>query len=175
MLAEHFRLPVRAIGYRIVMDYEQNNLGRRQLRRGGSRRRVLLLPGDARGARVGERDNRSGVIDEATFTARLKARSSYRLVRKSGPDNDGYERFSCPAVGGHPHVVCPLRPTSSRAVGKIPVLSAPLQPPKVCTQQAITIAPDVGRATARNSLSGPRNGPGSMRPAATRSRAGTAM
>ena len=73
-----------------------------------------------------------------------RTRSSYRLVRKSGPDNDGYERYSCPAVGGHPHVVCPLRPTSSAAVGKIPVLSAPLQPPKVYTQQAITIAPNVG-------------------------------
>ena len=90
-------------------------------------------------------DHRAGTIDEATFTAHIKARASYRLVRKSGPDNDGYERYSCPAVGGHPHVVCPLLwPTSSAAVGKIPVLSAPLQPPKVCTQQAITIAPDVG-------------------------------
>ena len=127
------------------MDYKQQDLGR-QANSGGA---VLVdgcfyCPAMPEALVSASGDHRSGVIDEATFTARLKARSSYRLVRKSGPDNDGYERYSCPAVGGHPHVVCPLRPTSSAAVGKIPVLSAPLQPPKVCTQQAITIAPDVG-------------------------------
>ena len=145
VLAEHFHLPVRAIGYRIVMDYKQQDLGR-QANSGGA---VLVdgcfyCPAMPEALVSASGDHRAGTIDEATFTARLKARSSYRLVRKSGPDNDGYERYSCPAVGGHPHVVCPLRPTSSAAVGKIPVLSAPLQPPKVCTQQAITIAPDVG-------------------------------
>ena len=144
-LPEHFHLPVRSLGYSLVMDYKQNDLGR-QANSGGA---VLVdgcfyCPAMPEALVSASGDNRSGVIDEATFTARFRARASYRLVRKSGPDNDGYERYSCPAVGGHPHVVCPLRPTSSAAVGKIPVLSAPLQPPKVCTQQAITIAPDVG-------------------------------
>ena len=147
VLAEHFHLPVRAIGYRIVMDYKRQDLGR-QANSGGA---VLVdgcfyCPAMPEALVSASGDHRAGTIDEATFTARLKARASYRLVRKSGPDADGYERYSCPAVGGHPHVVCPLRPTSSAAVGKIPVLSAPLQPPKVCTQQAITIAPDVGGA-----------------------------
>jgi len=144
-LPEHFHLPVRAIGYRIVMDYKGQDLGRQANSRGA----VLVdgcfyCPAMPEALVSASGDRRSGTIDEATFITRLKARASYRLVRKSGPDKDGYERYSCPAVGGHPHVVCPLRPTSSRAVGKIPVLSAPLQPPKVCTQQAITIAPDVG-------------------------------
>ena len=35
VLAEHFHLPVRAIGYRIVMDYKQNDLGR-QANSGGA-------------------------------------------------------------------------------------------------------------------------------------------
>jgi len=144
-LPEHFHLPVRAIGYRIVMDYKGQDLGR-QANSGGA---VLVdgcfyCPAMPEALVSASGDHRAGTIDEATFTARVKARASYRLVRKSGPDDDGYERYSCPAVGGHPHVVCPLRPTSSRAVGKIPVLSAPLEPPKVCTQQTITIAPDVG-------------------------------
>jgi hypothetical protein len=142
---EHFHLPVRALGYSLVMDYKGQDLGR-QANSGGA---VLVdgcfyCPAMPEALVSASRDRRSGAIDEATFIARIKARSSYRLVRKSGPDKDGYERFSCPAVGGHPHVVCPLRPTSGTAVGKIPVLSAPLEPPKVCTQHAITIAPDVG-------------------------------
>ncbi len=33
---------------------------------------------------------------------------------------------------------------SAKAVGKVPVLSPPAAPPKVCTQSAITIAPDIG-------------------------------
>jgi hypothetical protein len=145
VLAEHFHLPVRAIGYRIVMDYKGQDLGR-QANSGGA---VLVdgcfyCPAMPEALVSASGDHRAQTIDEATFAARVKARSSYRLVRKSGPDNDGYERYSCPAVGGHPHVVCPLRPTSSAAVGKVPVLRTPLQPPKVCTQQAITIAPDVG-------------------------------
>ena len=142
---EHFHLPVRALGYTLVMDYKENDLGR-QANSGGA---VLVdgcfyCPAMPELLVSASADRRAGTIDEATSVARIKARSSYRLVRKCGPDKDGYERFSCPAVGSHPHVVCPLRPSSAAAIGKIPVLIAPLQPPKVCTQQAITIAPDVG-------------------------------
>lgn len=38
-----------------------------------------------------------------------------------------------------------MQPASAtKALGKIPVLSPPLDPPKVCTQSAVTIAPDIG-------------------------------
>jgi len=142
---EHFHLPVRALGYSLVMDYKENDLGR-QANSGGA---VLVdgcfyCPAMPEPLVSATGDRRAETIDEATFSARLKARSAYRLVRKSGPDKDGYERFSCPAVGRHPHVICPLRPTSAAAIGKVPVLLAPVPPPKVCTQQAITIAPNIG-------------------------------
>ncbi len=142
---EHFHLPVRALGYSLVMDYKGQDLGR-QANSGGA---VLVdgcfyCPAMPEPLVSATGDRRAATINETTFSARLKARSAYRLVRKSRPDKDGYERFSCPAVGGHPHVICPLRPTSAAAIGKIPVLLAPVKPPKVCTQQAITIAPDVG-------------------------------
>jgi hypothetical protein len=77
--------------------------------------------------------------------ARLEARRPWRLVRKEGPDQSGYERVSCPAQGQHPRLCRPLRPESAEtALGEIPVLGPPGVPPKVCTQSAITIAPDVG-------------------------------
>ena len=142
---EHFHLPVRALGYLLVMDYKDQALGR-QASSGGA---VLVdgcfyCPAMPELLVSASQDRRANRIDEASFTARINARASWRLVRKSGPDRDGYERFSCPAVGGHPHVVCPLRPSSAAAIGKMPVLCAPNEPPRLCSQQAITIAPDVG-------------------------------
>ena len=80
---------------------------------------------------------------DTTYAARVKAREAWRLVRKAGPDADGYERFSCPAPGEHSHLCCPLRPYA-RALGQVPVLAPPLAPPKLCTQSAITVAPDIG-------------------------------
>ncbi len=80
---------------------------------------------------------------DTTYAARVKAREAWRLVRKAGPDADGYERFSCPAQGEHSHLCCPLRPYA-RALGQVPVLAPPLAPPKLCTQSAITVAPDIG-------------------------------
>ena len=146
VLPESFHLPVRALGYSLVMDYRADQLGR-QAHSGGA---VMVdglfycpaMPEPLIGAST---EHRVGEIDADTARARLAARASWRLVRKAGPDHDGYERFSCPAVGGHPHLCCPLRPSSKAlAVGKIPVLTPPSVPPKICTQTAVTIAPDVG-------------------------------
>jgi hypothetical protein len=143
---ERFHLPVRALGYSVVMDYKETELGRAANSSGA----VMVegtfycpsMPEDLVSASA---DLRAGTIDAATAAARIAARGSWRLVRKEGPDPDGYERFACPAQGGHPHLCCPLRPASAqRSLGKIPVLNPPTQPPKVCTQTAITIAPDIG-------------------------------
>jgi hypothetical protein len=143
---ERFHLPVRALGYSLVMDYKETELGR-QANSGGA---VMVdgaffcpaMPEDLVSASI---DLRKGTIDAATHAARIAARGSWRLVRKEGPDKDGYERHGCPAAGGHPHLCCPLRPASAAAaLGKIPVLFPPAEPPKVCTQSAVTIAPDVG-------------------------------
>lgn len=84
-------------------------------------------------------EHRAGTTSEATYRARLAARAAWRLVRKAGPDGDGYERSACPAQGEHPHLCCPLRSCTS-ALGQVPVLC----PPKVCSQSAVTIAPDIG-------------------------------
>jgi hypothetical protein len=143
---ERFHPRVRALGYSLVMDYKQTELGR-QANSGGA---VMVdgtffcpsMPEDLVTASV---DLREGTIDAATHAARIAARGSWRLVRKQGPDKDGYERFGCPGAGGHPHLCCPLRPAAAEAaLGQIPVLFPPEAPGKVCTQSAVTIAPDVG-------------------------------
>ncbi|MHB1725842.1 MAG: hypothetical protein ACYCVN_09180, partial [Acidimicrobiales bacterium] len=146
VLPTRFHLPVRALGYSIVMDYKADDLGRQANSQG-----AVLVDGAFYCPAMPEplvsagADRRNGAIDEETFMARIAARGPWRLVRKEGPDQDGYERFACPAQGAHPHLTCPLRTeAAAHAAGRIPVLSPPQTPPKICTQTAVTIAPDVG-------------------------------
>ena len=88
------------------------------------------------------RDHATG---RPAYDTQITARAAYRLKRKDGPDADGYERLSCPALGAHPRLMCPLRQASlSPRDGRAKVLQPPAEPPKICTQTAITIAPDVG-------------------------------
>jgi hypothetical protein len=145
-LPEQFHLPVRALGYSLVMDYKVTELGRQANSQGAVMvDGVFYCPAMPEALVTASSDKRAGTTDEATYKARVFARQQWRLVRKDGPDADGYERFACPAQGQHPHLACPLRPeAAARALGKVPVLSPPAEPPKVCTQSAVTIAPDIG-------------------------------
>jgi hypothetical protein len=143
-LPENFALPAKALGYRVVMDYKTADLGIQANSQG-----ALLVDGSfycpaMPGALVSAgADHRAGTIDEETRALRIKARTPWRLSRKEGPDKDGYERYSCPALGSHPKLCCALRDEDS-ALGQIPVLDPPSTPPKICSQSAVTIAPDVG-------------------------------
>jgi hypothetical protein len=88
---------------------------------------------------------RDHAIDRQLYDQQITARTPYQLKRKDGPDTDGYQRLSCPALGTHPALMCPLRPASlSPRDGRPKVLQPPEEPPKICRQTAITIAPDVG-------------------------------
>jgi hypothetical protein len=145
-LPERFHLPVAALGYQVVMDYRIDQLGI-QANTGGA----VLVEGDwycpsmPQALVSATADLRAGTIDRVTYQARIAARAPYRLKRKDGPDADGYERRSCPALGEHPRLMCPLREASlSPRDGRMKVLDPPADPPKVCGQVAITIAPDVG-------------------------------
>jgi hypothetical protein len=143
---ESFHLPVRALGYSPVMDYRIDQLGI-QASSGGA---LLVegtwhcpaMPGPLIEATT---DHRSAAITADLYAARIAARSPYRLRPKDGPDNDGYQRLSCPAAGSHPRLICPLRQSSlSPRDGRAKVPEPPADPPRVCRQTAITIAPDVG-------------------------------
>lgn len=148
-LATNFHLPARAMGYQPVMDYRVDELGRQANSHGA----VLVegtwycpsMPEVLVAATI---ERRRGVIDDETYRDRIAARADYALKRKSGPDADGYERVTCPALG-RPTVRCELRSTSLLASGKRPV-TPPLQPPLLCSQSAITIAPDVAARHAQS-------------------------
>jgi hypothetical protein len=128
------------------MDYRDDQLGI-QANSGGA---LLVegswycpaLPGPLVAATARLRDH---LITRELYDQQIAARAPYQLKRKDGPDTDGYQRLSCPALGGHPRLMCPLRQASlSPRDGRPKVLQPPEEPPKTCRQTAITIAPDVG-------------------------------
>ena len=112
-LPGRFHLPARALGYQPVMDYRDDQLGI-QANTGGA---ILVegtwycpaLPGPLITATTGLRDH---AIDRDLYDQQITARACYQLKRKDGPDADGYQRLSCPALGRHPGLICPLRQAS---------------------------------------------------------------
>jgi hypothetical protein len=145
-LPGRFQLPARALGYRPVMDYRIDQLGI-QANTGGA---ILVegtwycpaLPEALITATTGLRGH---VITRDLYDQQITARCPYQLKRKDGPGADGYQRLSCPAAGKHPRLICPLRQASlTPRDGRAKVLQPPPEPPKICTQTAITIAPDTG-------------------------------
>jgi hypothetical protein len=150
-LSGAFHLPVRAMGFELVVDYRIDQLGRQANSNGA----VMVegtwycpsMPEPLVNATI---DLRAGSIDDATYKVRIAARSDFALRRKSGPDRDGYERFMCPATSDRPKVRCELRTPSLKALGKRTVQVPPVDPPALCRQSAITIAPDVGARYAQS-------------------------
>ncbi|HYA51438.1 MAG TPA: hypothetical protein VEG33_09725, partial [Streptosporangiaceae bacterium] len=145
-LPGRFHLPARALGYRPVMDYRDDQPGI-QAGTGGA---LLVegtwycpaLPGPLITATT---QLRGRAITRELYDQQITARACYQLKRKDGPDADGYQRLSCPALGTHPGLICPLRPASlTPRDGRLKVLQPPAEPPRLCRQTAITIAPDVG-------------------------------
>jgi hypothetical protein len=145
-LPGRFHLPARALGYSPVMDYRADQLGI-QANTGGA---ILVegtwycpaLPGPLIIATTRLRDH---AITRGLYDQQITARCPYQLKHKDGPGTDGYQRLTCPDLGRHPALMCPLRAGSqSPRDGRAKVLQSPPEPPRICRQTAITIAPDVG-------------------------------
>ena len=145
-LPERFHLPARALGYQPVMDYRADQLGIQANTSGA----ILVegtwycpaLPGPLITATTRLRDH---AISPALYDQQIAARCPYQLKHKDGPDADGYQRLSCPALGPRPAIMCPLRqPSLSPRDGRPKVLQPPQEPPRLCHQTAITIAPGIG-------------------------------
>ena len=102
-LPDRFHLPARALGYQPVMDYRADQLAIQANSQGA----LLVegswycpaLPEPLISATACLRDH---TIDRPTYDAQIAARAPYRLKRKDGPDTDGYQRLSCPALGAIP-------------------------------------------------------------------------
>lgn len=70
----------------------------------------------------------------------------HKLGRVTSDDQDGYHRVMCPAAMGKTR--CPLRPASMTLARDRPeILTPPEHPPACCTQQTITVPPQVAAKT----------------------------
>jgi hypothetical protein len=145
-LPDRFHLPARALGYSPVMDYRADQLGIQANSQGA----LLVegtwycpaLPEPLITATTRLRDH---AITRDLYDQQITARYPYQLKHKDGPDADGYQRLSCPAAGTRPRLICPLRqPSLTPRDGRAKVLQPPPEPPRICRQTAITIAPDIG-------------------------------
>ena len=145
-LPDRFQLPARALGYRPVMDYRIDQLGI-QANTGGA----ILVEGTWYCPALPEplvtatTRLRGHAITRDLYDQQITARCPYQLKRKDGPDADGYQRLSCPALGHHPGLTCPLRqaPASPRD-GRPKVLQPPPEPPRLCTGGRVLFEREIG-------------------------------
>ena len=84
----------------------------------------------------------------ASHDTRTAELARYKLGRITSDDPDGYHRVMCPAVMGK--IRCPLRPASMTLDRDRPeILTPPQDPPACCTQQTLTVPPDILAKTAQ--------------------------
>lgn len=149
-VAEHWALPVRRLGAKIVTDLHPQDRGPRGTHGGAviangnlycpSTPPALLALGPlARNAIAHE------VAAHDVASAEL---ARYKLARRSADDADGFHRVSCPAVTGK--VRCPLRESSmALPLTRPEVSSAPEHRPACCAQQTLTVPVHVAAKTTQ--------------------------
>ena len=86
--------------------------------------------------------------DTATHDTATTEATRYKLGWITVDDPDGYHRVTCPAVAHK--LRCPHRPDSMTLnLDRPEVLTPPEHPPRCCTQQTITVPPDINAKTAQ--------------------------
>ncbi|MFE0102961.1 hypothetical protein [Streptomyces sp. NPDC059009] len=164
---ETFALPARELGYRLALDYKQDQRGIQ-----GTHRGAVMIDGvfacpftpPALRDATHRLDDKNARRPDTTTQARIDNRKPYFLRLKQGPDPTGMIRLACPAAGTSPTVNCPRR-TSTRPPPRTidltdsrersnhpaarPTVIATNTPggplPDVCRQKSITIRPgDLG-------------------------------
>ncbi len=151
---EDLQLPLRAMGYQLVFDYKNDQLGNR-----GQFAGAILVEGEwycpAMPTPLIEatRDFRAKQpIDEATYNRRIEQRKRYLVRPKERPDSDGYVPMRCPSVGRSATLSCPLRNPVGNVAGRTQVLVVPAHPEEICTYKSSVSFPPTAGAKYRQDL-----------------------
>ena len=84
----------------------------------------------------------------AAHDAKTAEAARYKLGRLTSDDTDGYHRVACPAATGK--IRCPLQPPSMTLDRDRPeILQPPEHPQACCTQQTVTVPPEILAKTAQ--------------------------
>ena len=147
-IAEHWALPLRALGAELVMDLHPHDRGRQGTHHGaicwnGS----LYCPSTPAGLFALEPLARGANPEEmAAHDARSAELDRYRFSVLNADDADGYHRVMCPAAAGK--LRCPRRPESMALAHSRPeILAPPEHAPPCCVQVSITVPPSVNAKT----------------------------
>ena len=149
-VAHHWALPLRAMGAKLVMDLHPADRGPRGTFGGaicGNGNLYCPAVPPALLA-LGPLGRDASAKDVAGHDQKTEELAHYKLSRISADDKDGYHRVTCPASAGK--LRCPARPASMALSHQRPsVLSLPEGPPTCCTQQTLTVPPEVNAKTAQ--------------------------
>jgi len=145
---QNWASPLRQAGARLVQDLHPHDRGPKGTHQGAViANGNLYCPATPRTllelaplSRAATRQQAAGHDAKAAEAAR------YKLGRLTADDAGGCHRVQCPAAAGK--VRCPLRPASMSLDRDRPeVLQPPEHPQACCTQQTITVPPDVNAKT----------------------------
>jgi hypothetical protein len=148
--AAAWAIPLRTAGAALVQDLHPHDRGPKGTHHGAiiangnlycpaTPRPLLELGPPARTATTQQ------AADWERKTAEL---ARHKLGRLTADDPDGYHRVTCPAAMGK--IRCPLRPASMTLDRDRPeILHPPENPQACCTQQTLTVPPEVTAKTAQ--------------------------
>lgn len=147
---EKFQMPARALGYRPIGDYKENQLGI-QAEYGGA---IMVdgtwyCPSMPQPLIDASKDHRAGRINDDVYDARIGQRVRYQFRPKHAPTPDGNTKWMCPARGPGATAVCALAEQSGTVTLGMPttrtrILNPPADPDICCTNKTsitIPIAP----------------------------------
>ena len=146
--ADAWALPLRAAGAQLVQDLHPSDRGPQ-----GTHQGAIIANGNLYCPATPQKLLRLGPLrpgatadDLAAHDQQAAELSRHKLGRLTADDADGYHRVTCPAAAGK--LRCPLRPASMTLDRSRPeILTPPACPPGCCTQQTLTISPDVAAKT----------------------------
>jgi hypothetical protein len=148
--ADAWALPLRQSGAQLVQDLHPHDRGPKGTHHGAViANGNLYCPLTPRSLLELGPLARTATPDQAADHDRQTAESArYKLGRLTTDDPDGYHRVQCPAAMGK--IRCPLWPASMTLDRDRPeILQPPGHPQACCTQQTITVPPDVLAKTAQ--------------------------
>ena len=148
--AAAWAIPLRAAGAQLVQDLHPHDRGPK-----GTHQGAIIANGSLYCPRtprplldLGPLSRAATPAQAADHDAKTAEAARYKLGRLTASDADGYHRVQCPAATGK--IRCPLRPSSMTLDRDRPeILQPPERPQPCCTQQTLTIPPDVLAKTAQ--------------------------
>jgi hypothetical protein len=147
-IPQHWASPLRQAGAALIQDLHPHDRGPRGTHAGAViANGNLYCPAAPRALlELGPLSRAATPAQAAQHDAKTAEAARYKLGRLTGDDADGYHRAQCPAAAGK--VRCPLQPPSMTLERDRPeILAPPEHPQACCTQQTITVPPDVGAKT----------------------------